>query len=291
MKRILILCIATAIVICSSCSNKEEIRLREQHLKDSFNTLLNEKIQAAETLEAQMRDIDDNLMNISSQYAELREITSSDAAITENVAKHIEIQINAIADLLAKDKQRLATIQNQLQKQKNDNSKAEDMQNRINLLTAKVADGEDQIAKLTEDLKNKDVELKNLNTQVIQLQEQSKKNKAELLKLEDERYTGYFIVGTKKELKKAGLIDTKGGFIGIGKTTTMASNGDVSMMKKIDIRNLSEIPLTGQKVEILTSHPNNSYSLQGNTSKPSSLLITSADEFWQASRCLVILVK
>lgn len=289
MKRVILALALVALFV--SCSNKEELRLREQHLKDSFNTLLSAATDQKETLEAQMKDIDDNLMKITSQYAALRSIATKDGEISDNVAEHIKIQINAITDLLAKDKSRIASIQAQLSKQKNDSKKAEELQAKVNELNNKISESENQIATLTNDLKDKNIQLNNLNEQVAKLQQDSKKNKAELSKLEDERYTGYFFVGTKKELKQAGLIDTKGGFIGIGKTITMANNGDISAMKKVDTRNLNEIPLTGQKVQILTNHPANSYVLQGSQSKPSSLMITSVDDFWKLSRCLVIMVK
>jgi len=291
MKRILVISAVMIGLLSFSCTNKEEQRLKEQHLKDSFNTLLNEKINENQSLEAQMKNIDDNLMRITSKYTELRQIVSSDAVINESLADHISTQINAIADLLQKDRNRIAYIQSQLEKQKQDSINTKELQKRINELNARIRDGENQITSLTEDLKNKNVELTNLNSQVTKLQEENKKAKADLSKLEDERYSAYFVVGTKKELKALGLIDSKGGFIGIGKTTTLATNGDISTMKKIDIRNISEIPLTGQRVEILTSHPAISYSLQGPQNRPSSLLITNSEEFWQASRCLVILVK
>ncbi len=291
MKRILVISAVMIGLLSFSCTNKEEQRLKEQHLKDSFNTLLNEKINENQSLEAQMKNIDDNLMRITSKYTELRQIVSSDAVINESLADHISTQINAIADLLQKDRNRIAYIQSQLEKQKQDSVNTKELQKRINELNARIRDGENQITSLTEDLKNKNVELTNLNSQVTKLQEENKKAKSDLSKLEDERYSAYFVVGTKKELKALGLIDSKGGFIGIGKTTTLATNGDISTMKKIDIRNISEIPLTGQRVEILTSHPAISYSLQGPQNRPSSLLITNSEEFWQASRCLVILVK
>ncbi len=291
MKKTLVISAIMIGLLGVSCTNKEEQRLREQHLKDSFNTLLNEKISESQTLEAQMKDIDNNLMRITSKYTELRQIVSSDEVINESLANHITAQINAIADLLEKDRNRIASIQSQLKKQKQDATNVSELQEKINNLNDRIKEGENKIASLTEELKDKNVELTNLNSQVTKLQEENKKAKADLSKLEDERYSAYFVVGTKKELKALGLIDTKGGFIGIGKTTTLATNGDISTMKKIDIRNVNEIPLTGQRVEVLTSHPSNSYSLQGPQNKPSSLLITSSEEFWQASRCLVILVK
>lgn len=291
MKRNIILTICILTLIGTSCTSKKETELREQHLKDSFNTLLTAKTQEAETMAAQLNDIDNNLMQITSQYAELRQITNQDGNIAEDKVKHIGIQINAMAELLQKEKQRLSSMRAQIAKQKKNDANTTELEKKITELNAKITTEENQIASLTQELKDKNIKIDNLSNQVTKLQEESKKNKAEISKLEDERYTAYFYVGTKKELKAAGLINEKGGFIGIGKTITMAKNSNVSAMQKIDIRNVNEIPLTGAKIEILTPHPLSSYALQGSSTKPSSLLITSVSDFWQVSRCLVIMVK
>lgn len=291
MKRNIILTICILALIGTSCTSKKETELREQHLKDSFNTLLTAKTQEAQTMAAQLNDIDNNLMQITSQYAELRQITNQDGNIAEDKVKHIGIQINAMAELLQKEKQRLSSMRAQIAKQKKNDANTTELEKKITELNAKITTEENQITSLTQELKDKNIKIDNLSNQVTKLQEESKKNKAEISKLEDERYTAYFYVGTKKELKAAGLINEKGGFIGIGKTITMAKNSNVSAMQKIDIRNVNEIPLTGAKIEILTPHPLSSYALQGSSTKPSSLLITSVSDFWQVSRCLVIMVK
>jgi hypothetical protein len=62
-------------------------------------------------------------------------------------------------------------------------------------------------------------------------------------------------------------------------------------MTKIDIRNVSEIPLTGKKIKIISSHPTTSYELEGNQKTPASLRITNSELFWRTSRCLIIMTK
>ena len=161
MKRVILALALVALFV--SCSNKEEQRLREQHLKDSFNTLLSAATDQKETLEAQMKDIDDNLMKITSQYAALRSIATKDGEISDNVAEHIKIQINAITDLLAKDKSRIASIQAQLSKQKNDSKKAEELQAKVNKSNNKTRESEKQIATLANDLKYKNIQLNKLH--------------------------------------------------------------------------------------------------------------------------------
>lgn len=87
------------------------------------------------------------------------------------------------------------------------------------------------------------------------------------------------------------MIDSKGGFIGIGKTITLAANSSIENMQKIDIRNVDEIPLVGKRVKMITPHSASSYTFIGGQSKATSLKINSTEEFWRNSRCLVILVK
>lgn len=264
--------------------------MKEQMLRDSFNNVIKEQGTQVETLLAQITEIDENLNVISSKYEDLQAFANA-SEVDKNKAQSIGEKINAIAELLAKDKERISALEANLASQKNSFAANKKLQEKINEMNQRVAEQENQLAALTQQLQDKNVQLDNLNAQVTKLQQDNKKTKSAMSALEDERYSAYFIVGTKKELKKAGVIDSKGGFIGIGKTLVLASNGNIQNMQKIDMRNINEIPLTGQKVKLITPHPTTSYTLTGNPSKPASIVIESIDEFWKNSRCLVIMVK
>ena len=285
------LLVVCCLVLLSSCNNKKEQELREQHLKDSFNNLITAQKNEIETMFAQMKDIDDNLNDIASQYIELQKLTNKAGDVDENTAKSIGMKINAMADLIAKDKQKLIALQNNLSKQKNSFAENARLQEQLMIINNRLRERETEIADLTSQLKDKNIKIDNLNSQVTKLEAEVKKNKSELSKMEDEQYTAYFIVGTKNELKKTGIIDSKGGFIGLGKTLTLASNSNVENMQKIDIRNVSEIPLVGKKSKLITPHPTGSYTFIGGESKASSIKIESASAFWKNSRLLVIMVK
>ena len=69
-----------------------------------------------------------------------------------------------------------------------------------------------------------------------------------------------------------------------------ADNTDFASLTKIDTRNTQEIPLTGKRIKIVTTHPDTSYSLEGDPKRPTSIRITNPDLFWKASKCLVIMV-
>ncbi|MBR1770158.1 MAG: hypothetical protein IJ748_06855 [Bacteroidales bacterium] len=292
MKRFLFLsAVALTLLLFASCTTKKEQELREQHLKDSFNQLVNAQHNEIETLLVQMKDIDENLNNIASQYKELQSLTNKDGEVNEVTARGIGEKINAMADMIARDKEKLAALQNSIATQKNSFAENKRLQQQLAAMNLRLAERESEIASLTEQLKEKNIKIDNLNSHVSKLQQENKKTKSELSKIEDEQYAAYFIVGTKKELKKAGIIDSKGGFIGIGKTLTLASNSGVENMKKIDLRNVDEIPLTGSKAKLITPHPTGSYTFIGGSSKATSLKIESSSAFWKNSRILVIMVK
>lgn len=292
MKKVFTLVLIVAnICLLFSCTSKKEQELREQHLKDSFNSLVTAQKNEIETMLSQMKDIDNSLNDIASQHTELQSITNKMEGNNETLAKSIVEKINAMADMIATDKEKIKALQSNLYRQKNSFAENKRLQEQLVLLNGRLSDRETEILNLTKQLQEKNADISNLNSQVANLQQEAKKNKSELSKLEDERYSAYFIVGTKKELKKAGVIDAEGGFIGIGKTLTLAANSNIDNMQKIDMRNVDEIPLTGGKVKLITPHPTTSYTLQGGANKATSIKIESTTEFWKNSRLLVIMVK
>lgn len=291
MKKVftLVLIVANICLLFSCTSKKEE--LREQHLKDSFNSLVTAQKNEIETMLSQMKDIDNSLNDLAAQYTELQSITNNMEGNNETLAKSIVEKINAMADMIAADKEKIKALQSNLHRQKNSFAENKRLQEQLVSLNGRLSDRETEILNLTKQLQEKNANISDLNSQVANLQQEAKKNKSELSKLEDERYSAYFIVGTKKELKKARVIDAEGGFIGIGKTLTLAANSNIDNMQKIDMRNVDEIPLTGGKVKLITPHPTASYTLQGGANKATSIKIESTTEFWKNSRLLVIMVK
>jgi hypothetical protein len=59
---------------------------------------------------------------------------------------------------------------------------------------------------------------------------------------------------------------------------------------KVDITKINEIPIMKKKVTIVTSHPANSYRIEGDKTAD-KLVILNATEFWSLSKVLVIVAK
>ncbi len=90
-------------------------------------------------------------------------------------------------------------------------------------------------------------------------------------------------------MKKHGVISSKGGFIGLGRTQKLTDNFNKEKFTEVDTRNFKSLPLFAKKVKLVTSHPSSSYYFAGD-SKIDSLIIKDTKAFWSVSKYLVILV-
>jgi uncharacterized coiled-coil protein SlyX len=119
--------------------------------------------------------------------------------------------------------------------------------------------------------------------------------------LRDSLSTGYYVIGTRDELKKKGILTEQGGgrvlFIlwRTGKTLQPARNLDPSLFTAIDTRKVTSIPLPNarasyrvaslQDLDYVSEHnDHNKYS------GVASLTITSPVDFWRNSKFLVIVL-
>jgi hypothetical protein len=139
-------------------------------------------------------------------------------------------------------------------------------------------------------------------TTIDLLTEQVNTLTAENVALRDSLSTGYYVIGTRDELKKKGILTEQGGgrvlFIlwRTGKTLQPARNLNPTLFTSIDTRKVTQIPLPSTRAEyrvaslqdldyVAEQRNNNKYS------GVSSLTITSPVDFWRNSKFLVIVIE
>jgi hypothetical protein len=118
--------------------------------------------------------------------------------------------------------------------------------------------------------------------------------------LRDSLATGYYIIGSRDELKKKGVLTEQGGgrvlFIlwRTGKTLQPARNLDPSLFTAIDTRQVTQIPLPSAGAEYrVASLQDLSYIAEERANNKyrgvPSLTITSPLDFWRTSKFLIII--
>jgi hypothetical protein len=120
--------------------------------------------------------------------------------------------------------------------------------------------------------------------------------------LHDSLATGYYVIGTRDQLKKKGILTEAGGgrvlFVlwRTGKTLQPARNLDPTLFTSIDTRKVTQIPLpvasasykvaSLQDLDYIEEQRDN-----GKYSGVSTLTITSPADFWQSSKFLIIILE
>ena len=281
------LLIAGLVLILAGAGNskKEKELLIEKELRDSVEAALSAKNAEVEMLFQQLNEIEESLSIVTSKYADVSKIKDKTGEVSVDTRTKITSQIQDINDLLAEQKQKINNLNAQLRKQKNSNKELTAF---IEKLQTRISEQEEEIQLLTTELQKHKIVIENLNRNLDELNKQNQDKDERILKIEEEKNTAYYIIGERKELLDKGIINRKGGFLGIGKRSVTSSDSELANYTKIDIRRVPEIRLHGTKIKILTSHPSESYRLEPDEKRPTRLVITNPSLFWQKSKFLVI---
>jgi len=225
-------------------------------------------------------EIQDNLDEIKQKEKIVSEM-SKDPESRKSKEQQIVDDIQSIYDIMNKNKQRLASMKSKL---KNSDKRNDELEKFISRLTVEIEQKDAQINDLKGQLEKMNVELTNLN---LNYEEATQESAVKTEKLN----TAYYAFGTSKELIKNNVLTKEGGFIGMGKTAKMKSDFNKAYFTKVDASVFTEIVLSAKKAKLVTTHPAGSYKIDGAEGKAEKLVITNAEDFWSASKYLVIVVE
>lgn len=239
---------------------------------------LSEKEAALQEFVNSFNEIQDNLNAIKEKEKIVS--ASSKSGDVKSKEEQIKEDIQAIYDLMAKNKSRIGSLTKKL---KDSNSKIKGLEEMIANLQSQIDSKENEIAELKSQLEAKNIELSNIqmNLESVEAESSAKTEKLN---------TAYYAFGTAKELKEKGVISKQGGFIGIGKSTKVKDDLNKEYFTKVDISQTSSINIGAKKAKIVSSHPSSSYKLIGE-GKVEKIEITNPDEFWSNSKYLVIIIE
>lgn len=287
MKKIGLLIVAALLVssslFMSSCGNDEEKEVNPlaDSLKEVNNGLsgkLNEKELALQEFISTFNEIQDNLNAIKEKEKIVTKTTVG--GDVKNKEDQIKEDIQAIYDLMGKNKSRINSLTKKL---KDSKLKMEGMQQMIENLQNSLNMKDEEIAELKNKIESLNIELSTLNTDYKDIQGENEL-KTQVIK------TAYYAFGTSKELKEKNIVTKEGGFIGIGKSNKLKDDFNKEYFTKVNIDETTTINIGAKKAKIITSHPSGSYKLIGEK-KVERIEITNPEEFWSVSKYLVIIIE
>lgn len=290
MRKIVLIIIMVPVLF--SCNHKKVSQLEEKN--DSLVQAAYQKDQSLNEFLQAFNDIQANLDSIKSKEMIISEQTENKTELKKKAKDQINDDINSIYDLLLDTRNKLDNARKRLGKA---NYQVSELEKMLASLSKQLEEKDTQIEALRVELEKMNIKVSNLTDDVNRLSKESKEKstviEGQAQTIEEKTLalnTAYYVLGTKKELKENNIITSEGGFIGIGSNKVLKDDFNESNFTRIDIREVSQIPIPGKKVDLVTTHPSESYSISGEGDER-MLVIENKDSFWKSSKYLVIIVQ
>ena len=250
-----ILTIVFAVLWINANGKSKDIMKNNEELKKLYETstsTINEIQSSLESLE----------QDLSGQLFTQKEIpgTSPEERRTKIISS-----IANMRDQIEADKKKIATLEKQLATSK---SQLKGVQEIVNKLKASISEKEQIMDELQQRLGilNETLETeRRTSAEEIQKREMTITEKEQQITQQSiEANTIYYVYGTRKELMSKGIMDRKGGLLGIGKVSTVKQNIPVEQFTTMNLLENQQItfPATKKGYSILTNHPATSYKVE-----------------------------
>jgi hypothetical protein len=253
--------------------------------KNSFTNQITSRDSAITVWLISFDEIEKNIAMIK-EKEHIVSINSSNTELSKDKKLQILNDIQYINTLLEANKQKIAALNSQLNKS---GGTIKVLQDKIADLETSVKMSESDISDLKSTLVAKNFEIEKLNTQNIDLNNTIVQKDEKITDQTYEMNKAFVVSGTYKQLKAKGLLTKEGGFIGLGKTKTLAGNFSDSLFKQIDITVTKSISVNFKNAKLISEHPATSYQIIRDIDKKvESIEITDPVQFWKVSKYAVV---
>jgi predicted nucleic acid-binding Zn-ribbon protein len=288
MKRIVGLILLTISITSCNTELKNENAALKQEVEELKSQDL-DKDQKIDDFAETFSSVQENLAAIREREESIQNARKGGLENAQVARQQVLEDIEAINSIIEQNKKLISDLQKKLNNSRGDGKKYLKM---IANLNRQIEAKDEQILILKGDLANLNFKMDQLNSKVGILTETSLAQRRLIEQQTDAINTAFYTIGTYKELKAAGVVNKEGGFIGIGRTETIASDFSTEYFTQLDLRTTSRIPIEGgsEKVEILSNHLSTSYVYEKNGELTVAISITNSGEFWKNSKYLVVLL-
>ena len=284
MKKIWILFMAVGLMF--SCTNVKESKeykdLESQRdsllaLSSSSNTELSEMMSVISEVEANFDKIREAEKYLSTE-------STATGEMNKNTKTRVEDNFKMISEILQKNKAQLAELN---KKYRGSNTQVASLKNTIERLNQEMQERANRLSELQDELAKRDETIAQLSINLTQLSEHSEEQSATIRQQDKVLHTAYYVFGTSKELKDQKILS--GGFLKSTKVLEDTFNKDYFL--KIDIREVTEIPLYTKKAKVWSTHPDGTYEFIKGNDGNLTFHITDTQRFWSLTKYLIIEVS
>ncbi|MDD4191287.1 MAG: hypothetical protein PHI28_08150 [Mangrovibacterium sp.] len=283
--------IAVVMISMTSCQQRKIDRMELE--QDSITQAVLRRDSAILDFVASMNEIQENLDSINMIQSIVKVQPDRGRELQQGAKDRIISDLRTINELLQKNKDLIARLQRQVS---SSGMKIAELQRAIVNLNRMAEEKTAEIVLLRGEMEKLNLDVKDLNTQLKSAEDknvsQEKVIQEQTEAIEQQTAvmnTAWYAFGTAKELIQNGVLEKEGGVLGLGRILKIKEGFNREFFTQVDIRDLKSIPLYVKKAELVSTHPAGSYHFT-REDKIESLDIDHPQEFWKASRYLVIVI-
>lgn len=263
MRKPVVVGLIALIVILAGVSAEMYSRYRKTNadymsMKDEAET---SKAQYTQTIDA-IAEIQDSLNAIAPREGSLSSMSGSLSAEQKLAGPNREQVLDRLAALRAsiqRSKERISRLESDLHR---NGIKVAGLTRMLANLKSSLAEKQEQVAQLTGQVDQLHSQVQGLEGQVAQTEEQVRTKDAALEDRRRELATVYYAIGSKKQLSDKGLVEAKGGLLGLGKTLAPSSHINEAALEPLDTDQATVLETTATHAQVVTAQPASSYELK-----------------------------
>jgi len=230
-----------------------------------------------------IESVDQDLDKIVETEIDIREM--KEGAKPGTLQSEIKDKLGRIGQYIVDSKAKISDLEAKLLA---GNQEIKGLKTMVANLKAKLETKENEIAALMKEVGVLESDIEKLGIEIKTRDEQIANQESII----EEHKKRYYVYGTEDELKDKGIIVKEGGFLGFGKTIKIAPGFDIQYFNIVDGEEVFEVsmPVGIDKVKIISPHDAISYQISGDENL-ALLKVLDPDQFWEATKCLVIVTK
>lgn len=205
-------------------------------------------------------EIQDSLNAISVGDTNVRMLSkeSAELSLTDPDGKLALDRIALLRASISRNKQRIQQLESSMKKS---GIKVAGLERMIANLKQSVTEKQDEVALLTSRVGELQTQVAGLETTVQETQDTVRVKEQAIEEKREALATVYYVVGDKKELTDQGVIEAKGGVLGLGKTILPAATANQTAFTPLDTDEATVIQTNAPKARLVSAQPASSYEL------------------------------
>jgi predicted nucleic acid-binding Zn-ribbon protein len=284
MKKVLILFLGMGLIF--SCTNVKESK-EYKELQAQRDSLL----QHSTSADAEVAEMMSTISDVEANFDKIREAekyistqSSQTGEMSKDTKSRVADNFKMINDILQRNKAQLAQLN---QKMASSNKMVASLKNTVERLNREMQESATRITQLQAEIAKRDSTIVKLSSDITSLASETQTQAQTIQQQDKSLHTAYYVFGTANELKEQKILS--GGFLQSTKVMKDTFNKDYFL--KIDIREVTQIPLYAKKAKLWSTHPEGTYEFVKGSDGNLTFHITDTQRFWSLTKFLVIEVS